>query len=95
MSASVVIGTFNYTTIVFDQPVYPAWLSSSKWSGRLNDNTQNALEAYTTGNTVVWKSEDAVPDPGPDIVSYDSTGENLVGRFNGLAVADITDFPVT
>jgi hypothetical protein len=95
LSASVLLGSPNLTTIVFDQPLVPGALDETKWSGRINDTTQSTDVAQAVGNTAIWQSFDGAANVGPDIVSYDDAAADVVGRFNAFPAVSFTDFAIT
>jgi hypothetical protein len=95
LSASVVPGTPNVITVVFDQELFPDTLDHTKWSGRLNDLLQSSVSAVAAGNTVVYSSTDAGADVGDDTVNYLDTAQDLRNRFGELPAASFTNFPVT
>lgn len=88
-------GTPNVTTIVFDQELYPGFLASTNWTGRIDAFTQYNDTLEVVGKTAIWSSLPQNADPGPDLVSYDWATRDLRNRFGLLPAVSFTDFPVT
>ena len=74
-------------------------LALSSWSSRLNNQTQApvicGVNWFINPRIVVYQSNDAGADAGPDVISYDGVAADVIGRYNGLPAVAFADYPVT